>query len=654
MTLRTQSEERIFMVAQDRAVGTTFFRWAWKTLGSLQLAVVLIVLLAVVLAWATILESIHGREFTQWFVYGSQWFVALLGLLGLNILAATVLRFPWKNRLSFLVTHAGLLTLLLGSIQTFTSGLEGHLSIVEGQAEDVLTIPTQTRFTAAWAGKKGSGAAAFVLQPGPVDWPDGKTLELGQLDGIRMKMLGYLRHARVEQTWVRDDSAAGAPALQFALLGPDGSRLRESWLVAEQFGGNVSMGPASFRFQRLPADTMVDDFLNPPLEGLGEMGILSIHHGGKVRRISVADHVGKKVPLDGGEISIEIKEYLPNAVPGQSAQFKSEGSVAANPMLEILVHGPGSSEPVRQIAFAMHPLLNFDGMHGWNSPVKFWYHHPAASAETTTDFVQSPGGTLYCRTASGGKLTSHGEVPLDQPIPTAAGFQVSVLKHLPSAREQVTFLAPSPHARGGKDAEAAALLEVQAGGATERLWLRRGDPTYGSRTISTPQGPLAIGFGYEELPLGFSVELLDFSRGGNPGGMGDASYTSQVRLVDPAQGVDLKSEITMNTPLTYGKYTLYQSSYQSLPSGKEASIFTVANDPGRFLKYVGCVMICAGSFAMFYARSIGAWTSRSGKRRHRTGTDEGGSASGEPRTGLAADSPQAAVRQVPSQTSQVA
>ena len=73
---------------------STFFRW----LASLKLAVFLIVLLAAVLAWATFLEAGKGREYAQWYVYDSPWFLGLLAVLGMNILAATLVRFPWQRK----------------------------------------------------------------------------------------------------------------------------------------------------------------------------------------------------------------------------------------------------------------------------------------------------------------------------------------------------------------------------------------------------------------------------------------------------------------------------------------------------------------------------------------------------------------------------
>ncbi len=122
-----------------------------RTLASLVLAVTLIVLLAGVLAWATILEARHGRELAQWYVYGSPWFLGLLAALGINILAATTVRFPWKrSQTGFVVTHAGLLVLLVGSVQTFLFGIDGQISLQEGQhADQILMTESQSDYGAA-------------------------------------------------------------------------------------------------------------------------------------------------------------------------------------------------------------------------------------------------------------------------------------------------------------------------------------------------------------------------------------------------------------------------------------------------------------------------------------------------------------------------
>ena len=72
---------------------------------------------------------------------------------------------------------------------------------------------------------------------------------------------------------------------------------------------------------------------------------------------------------------------------------------------------------------------------------------------------------------------------------------------------------------------------------------------------------------------------------------------------DSAKGPDEQRQIAMNEPLTVGKFTFYQSSFEDSPSGGKRSVLSVAYDPGRRLKYLGSLMICAGTLLMFLVRS---------------------------------------------------
>jgi len=135
-----------------------------RFLASLELAVILIVFLAAVLAWATCLEAAKGRECAQWYVYGSQWFTALLVILGINILAATLVRFPWdRHQTGFVVTHAGLLVLLVGSIQTSLFGIEGQISLAEGERTDRIRVTDRSVITARRHAAQGGTSTELPL-----------------------------------------------------------------------------------------------------------------------------------------------------------------------------------------------------------------------------------------------------------------------------------------------------------------------------------------------------------------------------------------------------------------------------------------------------------------------------------------------------------
>ncbi len=258
-----------------------------RLLASLQLAVVLIVLMAVVLAVATLLEASKGREFAQWYVYHSRWFIALLGVLAANILAATVVRFPWGfHRLPFLVTHAGLLVLLAGAVQTFFQGTEGRLSFLEGETSDRIVLDGRDRLTVRRPvrGRSGQGALEFTFEPGPHDWPEGQSLNLGHMDGVSLEVLRYYRHSEVLQQWIPSDSRAAVrgavsaataagesdaasppmPALRFELRGPGGEVLHEDWLVAKPMGTQLELGPLVIGFQQATANSFAREFSRRP------------------------------------------------------------------------------------------------------------------------------------------------------------------------------------------------------------------------------------------------------------------------------------------------------------------------------------------------------------------------------------------------------
>jgi hypothetical protein len=351
---------------------------------------------------------------------------------------------------------------------------------------------------------------------------------------------------------------------------------------------------------------MLEDFTDPPEMQPDGKGVVSVHYQGKMTRVDVGENVGKKVPVGDSGAAVEIVEYLPNGRPNGATPTVSLGDEPKNPILELKIHLPDAKEPRRQLAFASQPLLNLDGVHGMDTPVKLWYHHPAVAVKNATEFLRTPDGKLHCRVATQDKYQLRGEVQIGEPIETTAGFKVSVLEYIPSAKREVTFF-PVELAKGkSRGPNSAVLVEFTAGDMTRTLWMWRGDDEFGYQHVATPEGQALLTFGYDHIPMDFSLKLVDFQRGMNPGGMGNASFASTVELDDPAQELLEKREISMNEPLVHGKYTFYQSGFDEAPDGREVSTLTVAYDPGRAMKYFGSLMICFGTFVMFYTRG-GAW-----------------------------------------------
>src|SRR5271156_432334 len=145
-----------FTEAQRRAAirhrreNSTFWM-AVHLLGSLNLAVFLIITIAGAIAFATIMESKFDTVVARYYIYNAAWFnVWLLGL-ALNLFCAAFTRWPWQRKhLGFVVTHAGIILLLTGAVIGRTLGFEAFVTLDKTKPpenrlimhEDLLTVDT--------------------------------------------------------------------------------------------------------------------------------------------------------------------------------------------------------------------------------------------------------------------------------------------------------------------------------------------------------------------------------------------------------------------------------------------------------------------------------------------------------------------------------
>jgi hypothetical protein len=87
--------------------------------------------MAALIAWGTIVESRYqDAQYAKRVVYQSVWMYLVFGVFALNLLAVMIDRIPWKRRhVPFLLAHAGIIILLLGSVLTYQFGVDGNLRL---------------------------------------------------------------------------------------------------------------------------------------------------------------------------------------------------------------------------------------------------------------------------------------------------------------------------------------------------------------------------------------------------------------------------------------------------------------------------------------------------------------------------------------------
>ena len=104
----------------------------------------------------------------------------------------------------------------------------------------------------------------------------------------------------------------------------------------------------------------------------------------------------------------------------------------------------------------------------------------------------------------------------------------------------------------------------------------------------------------QSTPLPFSLGLVDFRKIDYPGTNNPASFESDVVLRDVESGLTLERTISMNKPLDHRGWRVFQSSYIQDERLGEASVFTIAKNPGMPAIYGGAMFIFLGVILLFY------------------------------------------------------
>lgn len=165
------------------------------------------------------------------------------------------------------------------------------------------------------------------------------------------------------------------------------------------------------------------------------------------------------------------------------------------------------------------------------------------------------------------------------------GLELKVLRFHPKAREDWDI----------KERETPTPLTVEAVQVEfqgQKHWILLND----TLKFFTESAVFFVTYANQRLDIGFPIRLKEFSVDRYQGTMRAAAYKSKVEI--PGLG---EKEISMNEPLKHEGLTIYQASFQEAPDGQPtASIFSINKDPGRWLKYLGSLIMSIGVILLFY------------------------------------------------------
>jgi hypothetical protein len=177
------------------------------------------------------------------------------------------------------------------------------------------------------------------------------------------------------------------------------------------------------------------------------------------------------------------------------------------------------------------------------------------------------------------------------------GLKFRILRFLPHAREDVRY---SRMERNTPAAVTALKFKLRG----KEYWLGLNS----MQRVFLEDRVYFVSFGNRRLELPFTMKLNKFTMDKYQGTERAATYQSEVDV--PELGTTV---ISMNEPLKHGGFTFYQSSFQRNEKGEAVvSILSVNHDPGRWLKYLGSLLLVFGAIMLFYFKRVRLFKGRQG------------------------------------------
>jgi hypothetical protein len=588
----------------------------FKFFSSLKLAVISILSLAAVLSVATVLESLYGMRAAHVMVYGTYWFYGVLALLGLNVLCAALSRYPWKrHQTGFVVTHLGILVILFGSWLTQRFGVDGNLPVIESSQESRVIL---NALHLSIFDESNNTQQAFPV-PETALREQGDLLKIG-FGNKKLVVKEFLPRVRaIKRLQPSPLPDVGVPGIEMELASSRFGEIDQILLANKPDAWTeVSLGPAKIAFRKLWTQDEEQAFVKGASGSMPETGkakgpgeIVVSYHGQQFQ-VPVGKAMSKWTRVASTSLEVLVERYLPYAIV-ENNQLVSKSEQPVNPAIQLKLRNPVGTEE-KHTVFANFP--EFDTLHGRNGKkpadrlgAKLRFIASTNSPEMA--FVGSRQGILAIAQSVDGKkllfrsmgasgdLKTSGELSVDKVTPIGwMDTSVRIRRWYPAAIETTEPVYVEKVAGTSGNFLSALRMELEGSEIdfAGENWILEGD----TRAIVSDGKRYRVRFDREQLALPFSLHLNKFTVAMDPGTEKAAGYSSDVEVRTPAGTAAETAHISMNEPLKYGGYTFYQASYQLRDGEPPISVFSVNLDPGRWVKYLGSILLCLGIGLMFY------------------------------------------------------
>lgn len=629
----------------------------FKYISSVRLAVPVMLALILAVAAGTVLESMHNAEYAKLALYDSTWFNALLGLLALNVFCSMLSRYPWKvHQVGFVITHIGILVLLVGSWVTKIYGVDGSLQVAEGQSQSSVILP---RLMVGYQFEGSPTLNSVVFDKTLFEKDRGDLKFINNQIGHVVEVEQFVPFAEIEKGYSGGEgngtgTADGPIGISFGLKSAFFDV--KDWLHTVD-NPEFQMGPATLRIvvdekssdSQPPALREVAEVAEvaqaaekplkkkplakkPPTKKVQEQVLIYDQKTNQVVREVRLQELRGGVSING--IKIQLSKSYQRALVADNKIVESEDPTSPpNPALELTVEK--GSEKLREVLYARFPQfsLNKDGAFG----LRFEFVAQASAASAASAASDASEGMAKGDLPAGhppigesaesdgmgapaivpGKNIIEFHVNRQQPDQVRVelwksgekvgekimkegesfqtpwmGMQIFLGSINFGSEMRVEVKAIRPEA--GKNLPPSAVF-VKPLGQPEGFWMTQGDV----KNITVAGRNAYLVFSNETVKLPFEIALDKFTKKDYPGTETPYSYES---LVTHSRTQE-QTLISMNEPLKSDGFTFYQASYSLNPGQPPVSILSVNRDPGRWVKYLGSLIMSIGIVIFTLMRS---------------------------------------------------
>ena len=207
----------------------------FKAFSSVKLAVVLLSVIIVASIVGTIYETSFDAKVARAYIYNAWWFNLWLTVLCLNLICSAFSRWPWKrHHTGFLITHLGIVTLLIGAMIGRKWGIEGTMTLHKGEPPNNQLIVDQRVLRVEQADVEARQYPVQIIGRKPTrarPWSLGQTV-----DGWDIQLVDYapLIDAKFEPQAAPPEvkEMLGQPAVRVRLVTQRVGATIDQWLLA--------------------------------------------------------------------------------------------------------------------------------------------------------------------------------------------------------------------------------------------------------------------------------------------------------------------------------------------------------------------------------------------------------------------------------------